>query len=157
MNPWDQRFSSEDYLFGTEPAAALLKLESHLIAGGQTLVVADGEGRNSTFLAGKGYRVQATDYSEVGLAKARKLATRMGVSVDYQLQNIFDVDWTAQQFDNVVAVFEKALEMGLNYKNNPHEDDFMNDVLDLLDDTKPKRKIGGYSAAEEKKDDDFTF
>ena len=105
MNPWDQRFSSEDYLFGTEPAAALVKLEPRLIAGGQTLVVADGEGRNSTFLAGQGYGVQATDYSEVGLAKARKLATRMGVSVDYQLQNIFDVDWTAQRFDNVVAVF----------------------------------------------------
>ena len=45
--------------------------------------------------------------------------------------------------DNVVSIFEKALGMGLHYKDNPHEDDFMNDVLDLLDDTKPKRKIGG--------------
>ena len=36
----------------------------------------------------------------------------------------------------------------------------MNDILDLLDDTKPTRRIGGDSAAqqeEEKKDDDFTF
>ena len=37
---------------------------------------------------------------------------------------------------NVVAVFREALEMGLHYKLNPHEDDFMNEVreLDLLKD-----------------------
>ena len=38
----------------------------------------------------------------------------------------------------------------------------MNDILDLLDDTKPTRRIGASAAAasnqeEEKKDDDFTF
>ena len=48
---------------------------------------------------------------------------------------------------NVVAIFQKALEGGLHYKKNPHEDDFMNDILDLLDDTKPTRRIGGAAAA----------
>jgi len=60
----------------------------------------------------------------------------------------------------VVAIFQQALEAGLHYKKNPHEDDFMNDILDLLDDSKPPRRIGGGQAAtneEEKKDDDFTF
>ena len=37
----------------------------------------------------------------------------------------------------------------------------MNDILDLLDDTKPPRRIGGGAQAaqqeEEKKEDDFTF
>ncbi len=33
---------------------------------------------------------------------------------------------------NVVSVFQKALEMGLHYKQNPHEDDFMSEVRDLL-------------------------
>ena len=61
---------------------------------------------------------------------------------------------------NVVAIFTQALEAGLYYKKNPHEDDFMNDILDLLDDTKPPRRIGAAAASnqeEEKKDDDFTF
>ena len=60
---------------------------------------------------------------------------------------------------NVVAIFQQALEAGLHYKKNPHEDDFMNDILDLLDDTKPTRRIGAAAtnAEEEKKDDDFTF
>ena len=64
---------------------------------------------------------------------------------------------------NVVAIFQQALEAGLQYKKNPHEDDFMNDILDLLDDTKPTRRIGGGGGGgaarheEEKKDDDFAF
>ena len=37
---------------------------------------------------------------------------------------------------NVVKIFEQALNAGLHYKQNPHEDDFMNDVLDLLKDDK---------------------
>ena len=48
---------------------------------------------------------------------------------------------------NVVAIFEQALKNGLTYKQNPHEDDFMNDVLDLL---KDDPKLG-----EEFKDDIF--
>lgn len=36
---------------------------------------------------------------------------------------------------NVVQVFKRALEQALHYKNNPHEDDFMNDVMDLLKDS----------------------
>lgn len=35
---------------------------------------------------------------------------------------------------NVVQVFKEALEMGLHYKLNPHEDDFMSEVRDLLND-----------------------
>ena len=61
---------------------------------------------------------------------------------------------------NVVAIFQQALEAGLHYKKNPHEDDFMNDILDLLDDTKPPRRIGAAAAGndeEEKKEDDFAF
>jgi len=50
---------------------------------------------------------------------------------------------------NVVAIFEQALKSGLQYKIKPHEDDFMNDVLELLKDD-PKL---GMAMGEEKKDD----
>ena len=46
-----QTLRGADYLFGTQPAAGLIALEPHLVAGGKTLVVADGEGRNSVYLA----------------------------------------------------------------------------------------------------------
>ena len=74
MNPWDKRFERDEYIFGKKPADALVKLEHHLVPKGQTLVVADGEGRNSVYLASRGFDVTATDYSTVGLAKAKALA-----------------------------------------------------------------------------------
>ena len=81
-NFWDKRYAGADYLFGTKPAAGLIVLEPHLVAGGKTLVVADGEGRNSVYLASMGYDVRATDYSQVAQTKAKALANEAGVDVD---------------------------------------------------------------------------
>jgi len=33
---------------------------------------------------------------------------------------------------NVVEIFRNALDLGINYKENPHQDDFMAEVMDLL-------------------------
>ena len=37
---------------------------------------------------------------------------------------------------NVVQIFRDALDMAIEYKNNPNKDDFMSEVLDLLKDSK---------------------
>ena len=105
MNPWDKKFERDEYIFGKRPADALVKLEHHLVPNGRTLVVADGEGRNSVYLASRGFDVTATDYSKVGLAKAKALAEEHNVSVNYIFEDIFDRDLTSQQYDNVVAIF----------------------------------------------------
>jgi len=104
-NFWNQRYDSEDYLFGTAPAAFLVNQQAHVPASARTLVVADGEGRNSVWLAERGLDVVAMDGSEKGVAKARKLAEARGVKVDYHLADIFAWDWKAEPFDLVVAVF----------------------------------------------------
>ena len=104
-NFWDKRYAGSDYLFGTKPAAGLIDLEPHLVAGGKTLVVADGEGRNSVFLASRGYDVRATDYSQVAQEKAKALAKEAGVDVDFVLSDIYDAGWSDEAYDNVVAIF----------------------------------------------------
>ena len=102
---WDQRFSGDEYLFGIEPAQALVKLEKYLVPNGRTLVVADGEGRNSVYLASKSFDVVATDFSKVGIDKAKTLAAEKNLSVDYRHCDIYDQDWSAEKYDNVVAIF----------------------------------------------------
>ena len=102
---WDERFSIEDYLFGAEPAQALVKLEHYLIPQGDTLVIADGEGRNSVYLASRGFRVTASDSSTVANVKAKALAASRNVAVDYQVEDFFDIDWSAKQYDNIVGIF----------------------------------------------------
>ena len=102
---WNKRFSIEDYLFGADPAQALVKLEHYLIPQGDTLVIADGEGRNSVYLASRGFRVTASDSSTVANIKAKALAASQNVEVNYQVEDFFDIDWSAEQYDNIVGIF----------------------------------------------------
>ena len=104
-NFWDKRYAGADYLFGTKPAAGLIALEPQLVAGGETLVLADGEGRNSVYLASRGYDVRATDYSQVAQVKAKVLAKEASVDVDFVLSDIYDTGWSDEAYDNVVAIF----------------------------------------------------
>ena len=99
---WNERYSIDDYLFGKEPAQALLRNEEHLVSNGTTLVIADGEGRNSVYLAKKGFKVTATDNSIVANQKAKSLAVSENVDVDYKLEDFFDINWTEKSYDNVV-------------------------------------------------------
>jgi len=102
---WDSRFAGEEYLFGIEPADALKRHLPMLVDAGRTLVVADGEGRNSTFLAQQGFEVVAQDYSPVAVAKAQKLAAQKSVEIEFRVSDIHDFDWTEEEYDNVVAIF----------------------------------------------------
>jgi SAM-dependent methyltransferase len=106
---WDKRYSGEGFLFGTEPAA-FVKAHVHLLTPGQTaLCVADGEGRNSVFLAEQGLAVTAMDASPVGVEKARRLAAERGVSIDFRIADVLSWEWTPNSYDIVLAVFIQFL------------------------------------------------
>lgn len=102
---WDRRFAAEGFLFGTEPNAWLRAHAGVWQPGQRVLSVADGEGRNSVWLAQQGLRVQAFDISPVGVAKARDFAVRAGVTVDYALADIDSWPWPHAAFDGIVAIF----------------------------------------------------
>lgn len=102
---WNERFSGQEFLFGIEPNA-YLAAQAHLLKPRQrALAVADGEGRNSVWLAGQGLRVDAFDISSVGVDKARKLALDAGVDVNYQVSDCETWDWEEGAYDLVAAIF----------------------------------------------------
>lgn len=105
LERWNGRFAAEEFLFGTRPNAFLAAQGRRLRPGMRALCVADGEGRNSVWLAAQGLEVTAFDFSPVGLAKARTLAERCGVKVDYHLSEVSHWKWDAQQYDVVAAIF----------------------------------------------------
>jgi SAM-dependent methyltransferase len=107
INPlarWNSRFSAEGYLFGESPNAYLAEKTPHLKAG-KTLSLADGEGRNSVWLAKQGHQVDAFDFSPVAIQKARQLADKHAVAVSYHCKDWATFDWPAHHYDNVVGVF----------------------------------------------------
>jgi cyclopropane fatty-acyl-phospholipid synthase-like methyltransferase len=102
---WDTRFSTADYIFGTEPNAWLAQHANLLQPGMRVLAVADGEGRNSVWMAKRGLQVDAFDISPVGIEKAKQLAQHNGVAVNFSVSSVDDYPWKALEYDAVVAIF----------------------------------------------------
>lgn len=105
LQRWNQRFGAAGYIFGTAPNAFLASNAHRLRPGQRALCVADGEGRNSVWLAEQGLEVTAFDLSPVGVAKARKLAGERGVHVRCDVAGVYDWNWPEAAFDVVAAIF----------------------------------------------------
>jgi len=80
---WDARYAARDLLWGEEPNLFLTREFAAVPACGKALDVACGEGRNALWLASRGWKVTAVDYSRVALGRARRLAAARGAEVDW--------------------------------------------------------------------------
>jgi len=110
---WNRRYAGEAFLFGTEPNAWLREHASAIAAGGRVLCVADGEGRNSVWLARQGFRVEAFDIASTAVAKAHGLAAREGVTVRYTVADCDSHAWEDGAYDGVVAIFVQFADPSL--------------------------------------------
>ena len=109
LERWNKRFSVDEYIFGKGPNAFLASQRALFKPGMRALCVADGEGRNSVWLASLGLDVTAFDFSPVGVDKARALAREAGVAVDHRLSDIFRWDWREREYDAVVVIFAQFM------------------------------------------------
>ena len=102
---WEDRYANAGgYLFGESPAKMLVE-NPWVIDGASTcLCVADGEGRNSVWLAEQGLSVISFDLSSTAVDRARALASKAGVTVEAHVNDWEGWDWS-QTFDLVVAIF----------------------------------------------------
>lgn len=101
---WDERYSAEEYAYGTTPNK-FLEENFDCIPKGKVLSLAEGEGRNAVFLAKQGYSVTAVDASLVGLNKARKLAEENGVAVECIHADLAEYDLGENTWDGIVSIF----------------------------------------------------
>lgn len=108
---WSTRYrdAGEDYLFGTAPSRFLARRGALLQDGRTALAVADGEGRNSVWLAEQGLEVSAIEISDVAIRKARRLANSRHVQVDFHQADMLAPGWPPAElngkFDWVVGIF----------------------------------------------------
>ncbi len=70
---WDQRYAGRDLVWSVEPNEVVARECADLVPG-RALDLACGEGRNALWLAARGWRVTAADFSAVALDKGRSLA-----------------------------------------------------------------------------------
>lgn len=102
---WNRRYEGSDFLFGTQPNQWLREHARALPARGRVLCVADGEGRNSVWLARQGFVVDAFDVADRGVEKARAYARGEGVAVNFAVADCDAVEWPEAIYDGVAAIF----------------------------------------------------
>lgn len=104
-NKWDERYSEQEFVYGTQPNDFLISHHTAIKQGGRVLCLAEGEGRNAVFLARQGFDVHAVDQSAVGLEKAEKLAQSYGVAISTRAIDLKDLQLGHDQWDAVVSIF----------------------------------------------------
>lgn len=110
---WNRRFEAAGFLFGTEPNDWLREHAGIWQPGQRVLCVADGEGRNSVWLAQRGLAVDAFDIAAAGVAKARRLAAERGVRVDFAVADCDGYGWRDAAWDGIAAIFVQFADPAL--------------------------------------------
>ena len=101
---WDDRFATENYVYGVKPNDYIAKKLSELNPG-TVLFPAEGEGRNAIYAAQLGWHVYAFDISRMAMQKAKQLAERNNVSINYQLAGFATYQPPVTDLDVVVLCF----------------------------------------------------
>lgn len=101
---WNEKYAARELVWSAEPNE-LFAREVATLRPGKALDVACGEGRNGIWLAEHGWQVTAIDFSAVAIDKARKLAARRGVSVDWIVGDVSMDDLPAEAFDLVCVLY----------------------------------------------------
>ncbi len=104
LDRWNERYSSEEFAYGTEPNN-YLKEKLEKLKPGTILFPAEGEGRNAVFAATKGWEVSAFDISNEGKNKALQLAANHNIAIDYQVGELQTLNFQAEQFDVIALIY----------------------------------------------------
>jgi SAM-dependent methyltransferase len=75
---WDARYRASELIWSAGPNQ-FVEAELSDLPVGRAVDLAAGEGRNAIWLAGRGWRVTAVDFSQAGLDKGRTLAGELPV------------------------------------------------------------------------------
>jgi 2-polyprenyl-3-methyl-5-hydroxy-6-metoxy-1,4-benzoquinol methylase len=101
---WDERYQGSAPTYGAEPNDFLVE-QFGLLQPGSCLCLAEGQGRNAAWLAGRGLSVTAVDQSSVGMARAQELATQLGVILATKVADLEQFDLGSERWDNIVSIF----------------------------------------------------
>lgn len=101
---WNRRYAGKDLVWPEEPASLLVELTGGMPPG-KALDLAAGEGRNSIWLARRGWEVDAVDFSDVGVEKGRRLTGKPGLPVYWEVADLTTFRPVAAGYDLVILFY----------------------------------------------------
>lgn len=110
---WNETYSGDDEFELPEDPIPELARRIDTLPEGRALDVATGTGRNATYLADRGYEVEAIDVSDEALERARRRADERGVDVEWIRTDLTDpeVDIETDAYDLITVSFFAALDL----------------------------------------------
>ena len=101
---WNERYASKELLWSSGPNE-LFASEVRNLKPGTALDVACGEGRNALWLAAQGWNVTAVDFSATAIDKARQIAKKRGVTVNWIVADITTCPLDERGYDLVAILY----------------------------------------------------
>lgn len=127
---WDERYSSEEYVYGTEPNQFFKEQLIKINPVQNLLLPGEGEGRNAVYAAKLGWEVDAFDQSPMAKTKAEKLAAESNVKINYTNADLTKFNFQKNYYSCAAIIFVH-LPSGIR-------SEFYKKVIDAL---KPNGKI----------------
>ena len=101
---WDERYSSEDFVYGKEPNE-FFKTEIDKLPPGNLLLPSEGEGRNAVYAAQLKWTIDAFDQSEKGKEKCELLAKENNVQINYTIADALEINLNENYYDMLALIF----------------------------------------------------
>jgi SAM-dependent methyltransferase len=101
---WDERYSSNEYVYGKLPNS-FFKNEITKLPAGMILLPAEGEGRNAIYAAELGWQVTAFDYSNNAKKKAEQLAIERNLKINYFISTLENFKIAKNSFDLIALIY----------------------------------------------------
>jgi len=103
---FDEFYGREDMSFGNQPTRFLKQYVLEQGLGGEALDLGCGDGRNSLFLAGIGFKVTAIDASGVAIEKLSRSAEGNGLGGNMRAHCVdaMEAEFPPEKFDLVSAI-----------------------------------------------------
>ena len=101
---WDTRYSTTEFIYGTEPNK-FLKSELDKLNPGKILLLGEGEGRNAVYAALKGWKVDAVDFSTKAKEKALQLAEENAVHIEYEVVDLSNYKLKQNHYDAIAIIY----------------------------------------------------
>ncbi len=98
------RFSSPPWDTGITPPEVVTMIESGGVRHGRALDLGCGTGTNSIYLAQHGLQVIGVDFSAKAIERARAKSQQAGVSVNFFVSDVTQLDFLSPPFDLVLDV-----------------------------------------------------
>lgn len=101
---WDQRYAESKYIYGEE-ANVFFKKQLDNLSSGRMLLPGEGEGRNAAYAAGRGWKVDAFDYSKQAVVNAKVFFEKYKVDVNMYQGSILEHPSVVEKYDLLALLY----------------------------------------------------